>query len=528
LTDTTTSNQTTQEQQEPRYPTLPQRAVAQRAQSQPDEKAIVSAAGDRSWKELDERVNRLVRAMRARGIESGQSIALVCSNRPEFVEVYVAAARNGLRLTPINWHLGAGEIAYIVNDCEATIFVADERFAKTCAEAATLAPNARVRLAVGGHIEGFEDYEEAVTAESPAPIPDEGFGNTMLYTSGTTGRPKGVYRRRPAPRRAQNEAVRVHTDGDLHLCTGPLYHAAPLAFSLGLPFLWGIGVVIMDGWDPEETLRLIEEHKVTHTHLVPIMFHRLLSLPEDVRKKYDVSSLKRIGHGAAPCPVHVKKAMIDWVGPIIWEYYAATEGAGTSVESDEWLTKPGTVGKIPEGHVQIRDDDGNPVETGEVGTIFLRAPEEAETRFEYYKDSEKTSKAYSGDYFTLGDMGYVDEDGYLFLTDRSADLIISGGVNIYPAEVDAVMLTHPSVRDSCTIGVPNEEWGEEVKTVIELKDGVEPSDELAAELIAYSRERLANFKCPKTIDFEDELPRHETGKLYRRLVRERYRQKASN
>ena len=510
----------------PRYPTLPQRAVAQRAVTQPDEAAFVSAAGDRTWAELDARTNQLVRAMRARGIEPGQSIGLVCSNRPEFAETYVGAARNGLRLTPINWHLGADEIAYILGDCDASVFVADERFAKTCAEAARLAPNVRVRLAVGGAVDGFEDYDGALSAESGEPVPDEAIGTTMLYTSGTTGRPKGVFRRRAAPRRAQNEAVRLHEDGDLHLCTGPLYHAAPLAFSLGLPYLWGIGVVVMDGWDPEETLRLIEKHRVTHVHLVPIMFHRLLALPEDVRARYDISSLKRIGHGAAPCPVHVKKAMIDWVGPIIWEYYAATEGAGTSVESDEWLTKPGTVGKIPEGHVQIRDEDGNEVETGDVGTIYLRAPEEAETRFEYYKDDEKTSRAYSGDYFTLGDMGYVDEDGYLFLTDRSADLIISGGVNIYPAEVDAVMLTQPAVRDSCTIGVPNHEWGEEVKTVIELKPDVEPSAELGSELIGYARERLAHFKCPRTVDFIEELPRHETGKLYRRLVRETYRQKA--
>jgi long-chain acyl-CoA synthetase len=520
--------QQTAQETEARYPTLPQRAVAQRARSQPDEAALVSAAGDRTWTEYNDRSNQLVRAMRARGITAGQAIGLVCSNRPEFAEVYIAAARNGLRLTPINWHLGAEEIAYILNDCEATAFVADERFAKTCAEAAKLAPNATVKLAVGGPVPGFEDFEAAVNAESSVPVEDEAIGTTMLYTSGTTGRPKGVYRKRAAPRRAQNEAVRIHEDGDLHLCTGPLYHAAPLAFSLGLPLLWGIGVVIMDGWDPEETLRLIEEHKITHTHLVPIMFHRLLSLPDDVKKKYDISSLKRIGHGAAPCPVNVKKAMIDWVGPIIWEYYAATEGAGTSVESDEWLTKPGTVGKIEEGHVEIRDDDGNPVEIGGVGTIFLRAPEEPETRFEYYKDNEKTSKAYAGDYFTLGDMGYVDDDGYLFLTDRSADLIISGGVNIYPAEVDAVMLTHPSVRDSCTIGVPNEEWGEEVKGVIELKPGYEPTQELAQELIEHARSKLARFKCPKTIDFDEDLPRHETGKLYRRLVRERYREKTND
>jgi long-chain acyl-CoA synthetase len=527
LTDTSTTP-ATEQTEAPRYPTLPSRAVSQRAETQPDEPALITSAGDRTWKQLDERVNKLVRAMRTRGIEAGQAIALVCSNRPEFVEVYLAAARNGLRLTPINWHLGAEEIAYIVNDCEATMLVADERFSKTCAEAAKLAPGLRAAFAVGGRIAGFETYDDAVGVESPEPITDPAIGGTMLYTSGTTGRPKGVYRPRPAASRAQGAAVRVHEDGDFHLCTGPLYHAAPLAFSLGLPLLWGVGVVIMDGWDPEETLRLIEEHKVTHTHLVPIMFHRLLSLPDDVRAKYDISSLKRIGHGAAPCPVHVKKAMIDWVGPIIWEYYAATEGSGTSVESDEWLTKPGTVGKVPENHVEIRDDDGNVVETGEVGTVFLRAPDEKETRFQYFKDDEKTSKAYSGDYFTLGDMGYVDEDGYLFLTDRSADLIISGGVNIYPAEVDAVMLTHDAVRDSCTIGVPNDEWGEEVKTVIELKDGIEPTDDLAKQLIAYSRERLAHFKCPKTLDFIDELPRHETGKLYRRLVRETYRQKASN
>ncbi|HYZ92137.1 MAG TPA: AMP-binding protein [Actinomycetota bacterium] len=512
-----------QASQTPRYPTLPQRAVAQRAKTQPDEPAIISAAGDRTWAELDGRTNQLVRAMRARGIEPGQSIALVCSNRPEFAETYLAAARNGLRLTPINWHLGADEMAYIINDCDASLLVGDERFAKVCAEAATLAPKTKVRLGIGGPIEGFEDYEAALDGESSEPVENEGIGTTMLYTSGTTGRPKGVFRRRAAPRRAQNEAVRLHEDGDLHLCTGPLYHAAPLAFSLGLPYLWGIGVVIMDGWDPEETLRLIEKHRVTHVHLVPIMFHRLLSLPEEVRSRYDVSSLKRIGHGAAPCPVHVKKAMIEWVGPIIWEYYAATEGAGTSVESDEWLTKPGTVGKVPENHVEIRDDEGNVVPTGEVGTIYLRAPEEPETRFEYYKDTDKTSRAYSGDFFTLGDMGYVDEDGYLFLTDRSADLIISGGVNIYPAEVDAVMLTHPAVRDSCTIGIPNEEWGEEVMGIIELKPSFEPSDELANELIAYSRERLAHFKCPKSIAFDADLPRHETGKLYRRLVRERYR-----
>ena len=513
---------------EHKYPTLPQRAVAQRAQSQPDGFAIVSPHGDRTWAQLEARTNQLIRAMRARGVETPQAIALVCSNRPEFAEVYLAAARNGLRLTTINWHLGAEEIAYIVNDCDATILVGDVRFSDTLAEVATLVPHATTRLAVGGAIEGFDSYEAALDAESGDAVDNEGFGTTMLYTSGTTGRPKGVYRRRAAPRRAQNEAVRTHEDGDLHLCTGPLYHAAPLAFSLGLPYLWGIGVVLMDGWDPEETLRLIEKHRITHVHMVPIMFHRLLALPDDVRARYDISSLKRIGHGAAPCPVPVKKAMIEWVGPIIWEYYAATEGAGTSIESDEWLRKPGSVGKPEDGQAEVRDEDGHPVPQGQIGKIFLKAPEEPETRFEYYKDPDKTAGAYRDTHFTLGDMGYLDEDGYLFLTDRSADLIISGAVNIYPAEVDAVLLTHPAVADSCTVGVPDTEWGERVQGVVQLKPGIDPTSELEQELIGFCRDRLAHFKCPKTIAFEEELPRLETGKLYRRLIREKYREKASS
>jgi long-chain acyl-CoA synthetase len=313
-------------------------------------------------------------------------------------------------------------------------------------------------------------------------------------------------------------------DTDRHLCTGPLYHAAPLAFSLALPLAWGIGVVLMDGWDPEETLRLVDEYRVTHTHMVPTMFHRLLAVEPDVRDRYDISSLRRIVHGAAPCPVHVKQALMDWLGPIVFEYYAATEGGGTTVTPEEWLAKPGTVGKAEPGNIQIRDDEGNVLPPGEVGTIYNLAPEEAEERFEYFKDTDKTSRAYAGNYFTLGDMGYLAEDGWLFLTDRSADLIISGGVNIYPAEVDAVLLTHAAVGDACTVGIPNDEWGEEVKSVVQLKDPSQASPALAQELIEYCRGRLAHYKCPRTLDF-DEVPRHDTGKLYRRFVREKYREK---
>jgi long-chain acyl-CoA synthetase len=318
----------------------------------------------------------------------------------------------------------------------------------------------------------------------------------------------------------------VEGSSDLHLCTGPLYHAAPLAFSLAAPLAFGVGVVLMEKWDAEEALRLIAEHKITHTHMVPTMFHRLISLPEDVRAKYDTSSLRHVLHGAAPCPVPVKQALIEWLGPVVVEYYAATEGVGSFVDSATWLSKPGTVGKpFGEGQVIIGDEEGKELPRDTVGLVYIKAPEA--TRFQYYKDEEKTKGTFRGEYFTLGDMGYMDADGFLFLTDRTANLIISGGVNIYPAEVDAVLLEHPAVGDAATIGVPNPEWGEEVKAVIELQPGLEPSDELRAELLEFCRGKLSSFKCPRSIDFVDALPRQDNGKIYKRLLRDRYRDAAA-
>ena len=496
------------------------------AEQQPDRLAIVSELGDRTFAQLDERANQLVRALRRRGAHAGTSVAILCRNRPEWAEVWAACTRGGYRLTPVNWHLTGEEAGYIVDDCEAAVLVADARVTEVAAEVAARAPGATIRLAVGGTIDGFEDYEAAQLAEDGAPLDDPTYGSQMLYTSGTTGRPKGVTR---GPVSAGTSAATTmvgffdyRPGEDVNLCTGPLYHAAPLAFGLTVPFIYGATIVLMDGWDPEETLRLVDEHDVTHMHMVPTMFVRLLKLPPDVREQYDVSSLRNILHGAAPCPPAVKASLIEWLGPVVYEYYAATEGTGTWVDPHTWLGKPGTVGKVePPDHIKIADDDGAELPRGSVGTIFLKAPDVG--RFEYFKDGTKTESAYRGDYFTLGDVGYVDDDGYLFLTDRSTNLIIFGGSNVYPAEVDNVLLEHAAVLDVATIGVPDAEWGEVVKAVVELAPGVAGTPELEAELIEFTRERLAHFKCPRSVDFVDHLPRDDNGKIYKRRLRDEYR-----
>ncbi len=497
-------------------------AVAWWAARAPTRPAVVSPHGGRTFAALSGRANGLGRALRRRGLGSGDAVALLCTNRPEFAETWAACQRAGFRLTPINWHLTGAEAGYIVDDCEAKAFIADARLADAASAAVAAAGSASVRLAVGGDIDGMERYDEVVGAESEADLDEPALGTVMLYTSGTTGRPKGV--RRPAVNDLATPTLALYgyRDGDVHLCTGPLYHAAPLAISLTIPLLLGVPTVLMDGWDAGETLALIERHRVTHTHMVPTMFHRLLALPGDARCRHDLASLRFVLHGAAPCPVPIKRAMIEWLGPIVHEYYAATEGVGTVVDARTWLQKPGTVGKPnPPEQVLVGDAEARPLPPDTIGLVWLRAP--AASRFAYFKDHRKTTDAYRGDYFTLGDMGYLDGDGYLFLTDRSANLIIAGGVNIYPAEVDAVLLTHPAVGDVATIGVPNREWGEEVKAVVELRAGVGATPALAAELIAFCRARLAHYKCPRSVDFVDTLPRQDNGKVYKRLLRDRYR-----
>ncbi len=498
--------------------------LALHARVAPERPAIISEFGSRSFGELNAASNRLVRALRAAGLGSGDGVAILISNRPEFVEALAAGQRAGFRVTPINWHLTGSEVRYIVDNCEAKAFLADHRFAAAACAAADGQTRLRLRLAVRGEIDGFVPYEDAVSEHSGDDIDDPTLGLPMLYTSGTTGHPKGVYRKESSPPHMMEvlrETAAFRPGEDMAMVTGPLYHAAPLALNLSFPLANGVGVVLMDRWSEEEALRLIDRHRVTHSHLVPTMFHRLLQLPDEVKQRYDLSSLRWAIHGAAPCPVEVKRRTIEWLGPVIYEYYAATEGGGVFITSEEWLKKPGSVGRAVEGVVvEVHDEEHNKLPRGEVGTIYFEAPETG--RFEYFKDTEKTSSVYYDGHYTMGDHGYVDEDGYIVLTCLNGEQIISGGVNIYPAEIDAVLLTHPAVLDVATIGVPDEEWGEAVRAVVQLADGALPSEDLAAELIEHCRADLARYKCPRAVDFVDDLPRLPTGKILRRLVREPY------
>ena len=502
-------------------------AVALWAKLIPDAPAVIASTGLRTFCELNDRANQLVRALRSRGLKSGDGVALLCSNRAEFAETLAAVRRGGWRITTINWHLTGEEAAYIVADCDAKAFIAEARFADIALRAVGQAPNAIVRLAIGGSLAGFDQYDALLARESTEDIDDPELGTNMLYTSGTTGKPKGVHRPGVAPTgivASLGFSDNYRAGHSVHLSTGPLYHAAPLSFSLGTPHLYGAAVVMMDGWDAEGALRLIQQHRVTHTHMVPTMFHRWLSLPQDVRERYDVSSLQFVLHGAAACPIPAKERLIEWLGPIVYEYYAATEGSGCGVDSQTWLERRGTVGKpLVAGHIKIFDDAGQELPANTIGTVYLAAP--GAGKFVYYKDEAKTQQAYRGTHYTMGDVGYLDADGYLFLTDRSANLIISGGVNIYPAEIETILATHPAVADVGVIGVPNLEWGEEVKAVVELQAAHSPSPELAQELIEFCRAKLAHFKCPRSVDFLLSLPRQDNGKLYKQVLRALYRPK---
>jgi long-chain acyl-CoA synthetase len=478
--------------------------------------------------ELLAEANRLVHGLRAFGLQPGDSIAMVLPNSAPVFELYLAALQAGWYLVPINHHLVGPEIAYIVDDCEAKVLVAHARFADVCIAAADEIDFPKEGRFAVGDIPGFRAYDELKDGQ-PIDLPaDRTTGGVMNYTSGTTGKPKGV--RRPLPGTTPEASsmgfggmlflFRLQPqDDNVHIVGSPLYHTAVLVFSGGALHI-GHTIVVMDKWTPEGMLERIERYRVTNSHMVPTQFHRLLALPDEVKDNYDVSSLRHMVHAAAPCPPEIKRRMIEWWGPVIDEYYAASEGGGTIVFPDEWLKKPGTVGKAwPISEVVILDDEGNPLPAGEIGTVYMHMQT---GNFEYYKDKEKTDKSRKGKYFTVGDIGYLDEDGYLFLCDRKADMIISGGANIYPAEIESVLLTHPKVGDAAVFGIPHEDWGEEVKAVIEPAPGVDPGPALADEILSFSRDKLAKFKMPKSIDFVAEMPRDPNGKLYKRKLRDPY------
>ena len=504
------------------------RGFWQAAQAEPARRALVDGAG-RAWSagELGAGANRVVHGLRSRGLRAGDGVAVLLPNGRELLEVLLAAMQAGWHYTAVNSHLTSAEIAYILENSGARAFFAHERYAATCAEAAQRAGvPARGRLGVGA-VAGFGAYED-LKAGQPDALPGERVaGQFMQYTSGTTGRPKAVQRAIPpmdpetmvrawAPNLARYD---VQPRGDhVHLVTSPMYHMAPLAFGyLSLHFEHTL--VLMDGWDAEEALRLIERHRVTTTHMVPTQFHRLLLLPEEVRSACDVSSLRNVMHAAAPCPVELKKRLFAWWGPVIYEYYGATEGGGTIAKPHDWLRFPGTVGRPWDGSdVKILDDDGRECPHGAIGTVYMRNV----MPFEYKGDPDKTRAARRGDLFTVGDVGEMNEEGFLFLRDRKIDMVICGGVNVYPAEVEAALLEHPAVGDAAVFGIPHEDWGEEVKAVVEPAPGAQPGPALAAELLAHCRERLAAYKCPRSLDFADALPRDPNGKLYKRKLRDPY------
>ncbi len=497
------------------------------ARDEPERVAIVDPSGTTlSFGELSTRTNRIVHGLRDRGLKSGDAIAAVLPNGHHAMELHLAVQQAGMYLVPINFHLVGPEIAYILKDSEAKLFFAHEDFGEACKAAVDEIGFPIDGCLAVGTIDGFQPYERLLDGQPATPPQDRTVGMTMHYTSGTTGRPKGVRRKLAGvtPEEATfgglaGYGVQPFSD-NVHLLCCPWYHTAPLVMS-NPSFHLGHTVVIMDRFSPEGFLEMVQRHRVTTTHVVPTQFVRLLALPEEVRDRYDYSSLRNVIHGAAPCPPEIKHRMIAWLGPVIDEYYASTEGVGgTIVRSEEWLTKPGTVGKPrPDAELIILDDAGNPLPAGQIGTIYTKPRSGA---LQYFKDPEKTEKARHGDHYTVGDVGYLDEDGYLFLADRKVDMIISGGVNIYPAEVENVLITHPHVQDVAVFGVPNIEWGEEVKAVIEPKPGVVTGPALSADLLQFCQGKMARYKLPKSFDFMSALPRDPSGKLYKRKLREPY------
>ena len=493
--------------------------------------AIDSSTGARrTYGELNDRSNQLAQFLFDQGLRRGDHISIFAENHLAWFDIVWAALRSGLYLTTVNRYLTDEEAGYILENSESQVLVTTRARADVARGLPKLAPACRTWLMLDGAIDGYQDFD-AIIADYPAePLAEEPAGGVMMYSSGTTGRPKGILRPLPeasiaedaGPMRMLQSMLWGFDENTVYLSPAPLYHAAPLGFSATAQSLGGT-VVYMPRFDAAQALQAIEEHRVTHSQWVPTMFSRMLKLDASERHRHDLSSHKVAIHAAAPCPPKVKEQMFDWWGPIIYEYYAGTEINGfTHAGPDEWLEHPGTVGKPIMGIIHICGDDGAELPAGETGVVYFETPV---TPFEYLKDPERTRAAQHpehSNWTTLDDVGYVDADGFLYLTDRATYMIISGGVNIYPQEIENALILHPKVLDVAVIGAPDEEMGEEVRAVVQTAEGLVPGPELEAELIAYARENLAHYKCPKAIDFRDELPRLPTGKLYKRLLRDEY------
>ncbi len=483
-----------------------------------------------TYSELEAAANRGAQLLRSLGLQRGDHIAILLENHPRFFQICWAAQRAGIYYTAISWRLQQQEVEYIVNNCEARVFITSVERKEVVQPLLGKMDCVEKSYMLDGVVDGFESWEDALARMPTTEIADQSEGAPMLYSSGTTGYPKGV--KRPLPEQDYGVEVDINllrtlygaNDDSIYLSPAPLYHAAPLAFTMGC-LRSGTTVVVMAHFEAEFALECIENYRITHSQWVPTMFVRMLKLPEEVRLKYDVSSLRCAIHAAAPCPIPIKEKMINWWGPVIYEYYAGTEGNGfVQLNSEEWLAHRGSVGKPLTCEIHICDEHGVEVPAGESGAIYMSGG----GTFEYYKDDDKTADSrHAQGWSTLGDVGYLDDDGYLYLTDRKHFMIISGGVNIYPQEAENVLINHDKVMDVAVFGVPNADFGEEVKGVVQLADPSLASPMLEVELLDYCREYLSHIKCPRSIDFRDELPRHPTGKLYKRLLKDEYWAKAA-
>jgi fatty-acyl-CoA synthase len=498
--------------------------LGHRAAVHPDRPAVIMAGTGEvtTYGQLDERSNRLAHVLRAAGLRTGDHLALMMENSSALLEVTWAAQRSGLYYTALNSHLRRSEVQHILDDCGAVAFFVSGRLGDVAGELDL--DRIRLRVAVGGDVDGFEPYETALGRGKATPIGDEAEGREMLYSSGTTGVPKGVRKAlTPGPpgdpgsasvQIAMNIGARGIGGDTVYLSPAPLYHSAPLVYCMATHRLGGT-CVVMESFDAEGCLQAIERYRVTHAQFVPTMFTRMLRLPEEERRAFDLSSLTWAVHAAAPCPVPVKQEMMAWWGPIIHEYYAGTEDIGfAQITPEEWLAHPGSVGR-PMGEVHIVGDDDEEVPVGRDGTVYFAGGRE----FDYHNDPDKTARMRNAKgWRTLGDVGHLDDEGYLYLTDRASDMVVAGGVNIYPREAELALADHPQVVDVAVFGVPDEEMGEALLAVVQPEDPARPPD--AAELIAWCRGRLAPYKCPRSVEFVESMPRDPSGKLFKRVLRD--------